>query len=52
MSFLFTASIIAFLILVNALYVAAEFAAVSVRKNQIRQMADQGNSLARAVLPT
>ncbi len=52
MLFLFTCSVIAFLILVNALYVAAEFAAVSVRKNQIRQMADQGNALARALLPT
>lgn len=52
MSLLFTIAVIAFLILVNALYVAAEFAAVSVRKNQIKQMADQGNSLARAILPT
>lgn len=48
---LFTASVILFLILVNALYVAAEFAAVSVRKNQIRQWAEEGNWLAQAMFP-
>jgi CBS domain containing-hemolysin-like protein len=39
------------LILVNALYVAAEFAAVSVRRSRIRQLADDGNPLARWLLP-
>jgi putative hemolysin len=36
---------------VNALYVAAEFAAVSVRKSRIRQMAEDGHALARRLLP-
>jgi len=36
---------------VNALYVAAEFAAVSVRHSQIRQLAQDGNALARRLLP-
>jgi CBS domain containing-hemolysin-like protein len=39
------------LILVNALYVAAEFAAVSARQSRLRQMADDGNPLARWLLP-
>jgi CBS domain containing-hemolysin-like protein len=39
------------LILVNALYVAAEFAAVSVRRSRIRQLADDGNPLAAWLLP-
>lgn len=39
------------LILINALYVAAEFAAVSVRHSQIRQLAQEGNLLARRLLP-
>lgn len=43
-------TIIALLILVTALYVAAEFAAVSVRKSQIAQRAGQGNRLARRLL--
>lgn len=46
-----TALIIFALILINALYVAAEFAAVSVRRNQIRQWAEEGNWLAKAMLP-
>lgn len=44
--------VILFLILVNALYVAAEFAAVGVRRSQIHRMAEEGNSLARRLLPT
>jgi putative hemolysin len=36
------------LILVNALYVAAEFAAVSVRRNQLRLRAEEGDRLARS----
>src|ERR687889_659512 len=39
------------LILINALYVAAEFAAVSVRRSRIRQLANDGNPLAAWLLP-
>src|SRR5262245_41459087 len=39
------------LILVNALYVAAEFAAVSVRRSRIQQLAADGNLLASWLLP-
>lgn len=35
----------------NALYVAGEFSAVSARKTRIIQSADQGNALARMLLP-
>lgn len=45
------ALVILTLIAVNALYVAAEFAAVSVRRSRIRQLADDGNLLARRLLP-
>lgn len=48
---LFTLIIILLLILANALYVAAEFAAVSVRDSQIRQLARKGNLTARRLLP-
>jgi putative hemolysin len=44
-------TVITFLILVTALYVTAEFAAVSVRKSQIAQLAELGNRLARRLLP-
>jgi len=44
--------VIAFLILVNALYVAAEFGAVSVRRGQVRSLAQEGNVIARRLLPT
>lgn len=47
-----TWAIIALLIAFNGLYVAAEFAAVSVRRSRIRQMAEEGNRLARTLLPT
>ncbi len=40
------------LILINAVYVAAEFAAVSVRRSRIQQMAADGNPLAAWLLPT
>ncbi|EKP95285.1 hemolysin family protein [Thermaerobacter subterraneus] len=43
--------IVLFLILVNALYVAAEFSTVSVRRTQIQQMAERGHALARRLLP-
>ena len=43
--------IIVALIAVNALYVAAEFSAVAVRRTQIQQQAEQGNRPARVLLP-
>jgi len=43
--------IVAVLILVNALYVAAEFSAVAVRRTQVQQLAEQGHRLARQLLP-
>ena len=43
--------IVAALILVNAVYVGAEFAAVSVRRSRVQQLADDGNPLAAWLLP-
>jgi CBS domain containing-hemolysin-like protein len=43
--------VILLLILVTALYVAAEFAAVSVRRSRIQQRAEDGDWLARHLLP-
>ena len=43
--------VVAALILVNAVYVAAEFAAVSVRRSRIQQLAADGNPLAAWLLP-
>jgi putative hemolysin len=43
--------IIAVLILINAIYVAAEFAAVGVRRSRIRQLATEGNPFASWLLP-
>ena len=40
---LITWLVILFLITVNALYVAAEFASVSVRRSRIRQLVEEGN---------
>ncbi len=48
---LFTGGVILLLISINALYVAAEFAAVGVRHSRIRQRADEGNVLAIRLLP-
>ena len=42
---------VAALILVNAVYVAAEFAAVSARRSRIRQRADEGHPLASWLAP-
>ena len=39
------------LILVNAVYVAAEFASIGVRRARIQQMAAEGHPLARWLLP-
>ncbi|HCR04055.1 MAG TPA: HlyC/CorC family transporter [Gemmatimonadetes bacterium] len=44
-------AVILLLILVNALYVAAEFAAVSVRRSRIQQRAEEGNWFAIRLLP-
>jgi CBS domain containing-hemolysin-like protein len=44
--------IIILLILVNAVYVAAEFAAVSVRRTRVAQLAQEGDAAARRLLPT
>jgi putative hemolysin len=43
--------IIGLLILCTALYVAAEFAAVSVRRSRIRRLTEDGNGLAARLLP-
>lgn len=43
--------IVVALILVNAIYVAAEFAAVSVRRSRVQQLADEGNPLAAWLRP-
>lgn len=47
----FTWIVILVLIAVNALYVAAEFAAVSIRRSKVHQLAEEGNSLAKRLLP-
>lgn len=44
-------AIIALLILLTALYVAAEFAAVGVRRSRLRRLAEDGNGLAARLLP-
>jgi len=43
--------VVAALILINAVYVAAEFAAVSVRRSRVQQLAADGNTLAAWLLP-
>ncbi len=43
--------VIAALVLVNAFYVSAEFAAVGVRRSHVRWMSERGNMLARRLLP-
>lgn len=42
--------VVAFLILVNAVYVAAEFAAVSVKRSRVRKLAEEGDRSARLLL--
>ncbi len=51
MLLLTAALIIALLILANAFYVAAEFAAISIRSTRIQQLAEDGHWLARKLLP-
>src|SRR5687767_13350737 len=48
---LFPWAVILVLTALTALYVGAEFAAVSVRRSRIRQMAEEGNALARSLIP-
>jgi putative hemolysin len=48
---LIVAAVIVALILVNALYVAAEFSAVSARRSRIQQRAEEGDRLAARLLP-
>jgi len=48
---LLAAGIIGLLILVTALYVAAEFAAVGARRSRLRRLAEDGNALAARILP-
>jgi len=43
--------VVALLIAANTLYVAGEFAAVGVRRSRIRRLADDGNWLAKRMLP-
>ena len=43
--------VIFFLILLTALYVAAEFAAVGARRSRLRRLAEDGNPLAARILP-
>ncbi len=45
------ALVVLLLVAVNALYVAAEFAAVSVRTTRVQQAADGGSRLARRLMP-
>jgi putative hemolysin len=45
------AAVIALLILLTALYVAAEFAAVGARRSRLRRLAEDGNALAARILP-
>ena len=49
--FLAPAIVVVVLTALTALYVAAEFAAVSVRRSRVRQQAEDGDWLARRLLP-
>src|SRR5262245_29462528 len=51
MVWLIAVAVVGFLILVNALYVAAEFGAVSARRSRIQELANDGNWLASLVFP-
>jgi putative hemolysin len=48
---LLASGIIALLILLTALFVAAEFAAVGARRSRLRRLAEDGNALAARILP-
>lgn len=47
----FTWATIFILIAINAFYVAAEFATVSIRRSRVHQLAEEGNHLAMRLLP-
>jgi putative hemolysin len=51
LTFLTILFVVAVLIFINAFYVAGEFSTVSARRTRITQMAEQGNRLARILLP-
>jgi CBS domain containing-hemolysin-like protein len=42
--------IIVILVLINALYVAAEFATISTRRSRVQQLAEEGNALAKKLV--
>lgn len=44
-------AVILVLILINALYVAAEFAAVGVRRSRVKRLSEDGNWFARRLMP-
>jgi magnesium and cobalt exporter, CNNM family len=48
---LLASAVILLLILLTALYVAAEFAAVGARRSRLRRLAEDGNGLAARILP-
>ena len=48
---LLASGIITLLILLTALFVAAEFAVVGARRSRLRRLAEDGNALAARVLP-
>jgi CBS domain containing-hemolysin-like protein len=48
---LITLIVVGLMISINALYVAGEFSSVSARKTRIAQLAEEGNSLAKTLLP-
>jgi putative hemolysin len=48
---LLAGAVIVLLILLTALYVAAEFAAVGARRSRLRRLAEDGNALAARILP-
>ena len=48
---LLASAVITLLILVTALYVAAEFAAVGARRSRLRRLAEDGNTFAARILP-
>lgn len=50
LSFLIPFSIISILILLNALFVAAEFSVVSVKKTRITKLAEEGSAQAKSIL--
>lgn len=51
MTWLLALAIIAILIFFNALYVAAEFSTVSVRRSRLVKIAEEGNRIAQLLLP-